>query len=136
MRKFLCGVLSTLVGIALLLTFSYWFEPVTRFFTWLLMLGYLSPDVSFAAQLFVRLLTFAVSYGVVGLIFTGLGWFNSKAMKIVYFIISTVLAFLLTWLFYILETYWWIFLIVFAVLLLAGIVTAVVFRVREKKEAK
>lgn len=111
-------------------------EPITNVFVWLITLQFNSPDVSVFGQLVVKYGTWIITYSLVGILFNALGWFNSGAMKIVYFIASTIISFLLSWLIMLIETYLWIIAIVVGVLLLAviGLLIAL-FIPKKKKEA-
>ena len=85
-------ILGFLAGIVLvLLLCSGIFANIMKFFTWLFTLEYITPDTSVAGSIVVKVLTFAVSYTLVGIVFNLLGWFNSKVMAIVYVIISTII---------------------------------------------
>lgn len=97
--SFIAGILI------LLLLCSGIFADILKFVAWLFTLQYSQPDTSVAGGIIVRVLTFVVSYGLVGLIFNSLGWFNSKAMSIAYFIISTLLGFALAYVVMIIEKY-------------------------------
>ena len=102
MRK-LSGLVAGLVLLFLLC--SGIFVDIIEFFTWLLMLQYASPDTSIAGDVVVRILTFAVSYTLVGIIFNSIGLFNGKIMSITYFIISTLVGFVLAYIVMLIETY-------------------------------
>lgn len=65
-------------------------QPLTKFFVWLVTLNMTQSSVSKAGEIFVKIASFAISYLSVGILFRTFGWFDSDAMKIVYFIISTV----------------------------------------------
>lgn len=69
-------------------------------------------------QLVAKYGTWIITYSLVGVLFNALGWFNGSAMKIVYFIISTILSFLLSWIIMVFEKYLWIIAIVVGCLLL------------------
>lgn len=102
MKKF-SGLLASIV--LLLLLCSGIFADIIKFFTWLFTLQYITPETSIAGSIIVKVLTFAVSYTLVGLIFNSLGWFNSKVMSVVYFIISTLLGFVLAYIVMLIETH-------------------------------
>ena len=103
MKKEIVGIISSIV--LLLLLCSGAFADILRFFAWLFTLQYSQPDTSIAGDIVVRVLTFLVSYGLVGLIFNVQGWFNIKAMSAVYFIISTLLGFPLAYVVWVIEQY-------------------------------
>lgn len=116
MRK----LLVFLVGIVLLLLLcSGFFVDFIEFFTWLFTLQYIAPDTSIFGNIIVRILTFAVSYTLVGIIFNTLGWFNRKIMSIAYVIASTLLGFALAYVVMIIEEY----------LLEIGVVLSVIFTI-------
>ena len=90
---------GSILGLAVLIFIctSGLVEPVTKVFIWLITLQYNSPDISLFGQLVAKYGTWIITYSFVGVLFNALGWFNCSAMKIVYFIISTILSFLLSW---------------------------------------
>lgn len=131
MKKEIVGIASSII--LLLLLCSGAFADILRFFAWLFTLQYAQPDTSIAGGIIVRILTFLVSYGLVGLIFNVLGWFNSKAMSVVYFIISTLLGFALAYVVWAIEQYILIIGIVLGVILAAVIAYIIVRMILNKK---
>lgn len=126
---------SLLAGIILLLLLcSGIFTDILKFFAWLFTLQYSQPETSVAGGIIVRSLTFVVSYGLVGLIFNSLGWFNSKAMKIAYFVISTLLGFALSYVVMVIEKYIVIIGIVLGIIVLALIAYFIVRTIIENKK--
>lgn len=133
------GKISALIGLIVLifLCTSGLIEPITKVFVWLITLDSKSPDISVFGQLIVKYGTWLITYSIVGVIFNALGWFNSTTMRIVYFIISTVISFLLSWLIMVLENYLLIIAIIIGIILIVlfGIaITTVV--IRKKKDSK
>lgn len=129
--SFIAGILI------LLLLCSGIFVDLLKFFAWLFTLQYSQPDTSVAGGIIVRVLTFVVSYGLVGLIFNSLGWFNSKIMSIMYFIISTLLGFALAYVVMIIEKYIVVIGIVLGIITLGLVVFFIVRAIIEnKKESK
>ncbi len=113
---------GAIAGIVLLLLLcSGAFSDIARFFAWLFTLQYSQPETSVAGGIVVRILTFVVSYSLVGVIFNALGWFNSKAMSIVYFVISTLLSFALAYLVWTIEQYILIIGIIFGIIAIFAI---------------
>ena len=108
-------------------------EPITKVFVWLITLQFNLPDISIFGQLVAKYGTWIITYIVVGYIFNTLGGFNSTAMKIVYFIISTIISFLLSWLIMVLENYLWIIAIVIGAMLLILIGVTVTLLIIKKK---
>ena len=130
--KKISGLIAGLV--LLLLLCSGIFTNILKFFAWLFTLQYSQPDTSVTGGIIVRILTFAVSYGLVGLIFNSLGWFNSKAMSIAYFVISTLLGFALSYVVMVIEKYIVIIGIVLGVIALALIAYFIVRAIIENKK--
>lgn len=130
---------GAIAGIVLLLLLcSGVFSDIARFFAWLFTLQYSQPETSVAGGIVVRILTFVVSYSLVGVIFNALGWFNSKAMSIVYFVISTLLGFALAYLVWTIEQYILIIGIIFGIIAIFAIVFLIVWFafLRKKLEKK
>ncbi|MEA4821012.1 MAG: hypothetical protein VB122_02070 [Erysipelotrichales bacterium] len=126
---------SVVATILLLLLFcSGAFADILKFFAWLFTLQYSQPDTSIAGGIIVRILTFIVSYSLVGVIFNALGWFNGKVMKIVYFVISTLLGFVIAYTVWGIEQYILIIGIVMGVIVLAAIAYFVIRAVLDKKK--
>lgn len=133
------GKISAFIGLIVLifLCTSGLIEPITKVFVWLITLDSKSPDISMFGQLVAKYGTWIITYSLVGVLFNAFGWFNSSAMKIVYFIASTIISFLLSWLIMMLESYLWIIVIVIGVILVIGLVVFVTLLIyNQKKKAK
>ncbi|MBR1677433.1 MAG: hypothetical protein IJ706_09015 [Clostridia bacterium] len=111
-------------------------EPITKVFVWLITLQFNSPDISVFGQLVAKYGTWIITYSLVGMLFNALGWFDSSAMKIVYFIISTIISLLLSWLIMVLEKYLWIITIVVGclVLVVAGVIITLLIIKKKKSQ--
>ena len=89
-----------------------------------------------AGEIFVKIAAWAISYSAVGILFNALGWFNSNAMKIAYFIISTLVSFALCYVVMLLETYL-LYIVITLGILLAVIVTVIaLFYIKGKSKTK
>ena len=133
------GKINAFIGFIILifLCTSGLIEPITKVFVWLITIDSNSPDISIFGQLVAKYGTWIITYSLVGILFRSLGWFNSTAMKIVYFILSTIISFLLSWLIMVLENYLWIIAIIIGVLLVVGLgvfITLLIYN--KKKKAK
>ena len=130
------GAIAAIV--ILLLLCSGAFADIARFFAWLFTLQYSQPETSVAGGIVVRILTFVVSYSLVGVIFNALGWFNSKAMSIAYLVVSTLLGFALAYLVWTIEQYILIIGIIFGIIVLFAIAFLIVWFafLRKKLEKK
>lgn len=109
------------------------FEGIFNFLTWLVTLNMTQSNISMAGEIFVKIATWIISYTVVGMIFHALGWFDSDAMKFVYFIISTLVSFALCYIVMLLETYLLYIVIGLGVLLAIVIILAIVLYIRHRK---
>lgn len=127
--------ISSIIALAILIFIctSGLIEPITKVFVWLITLNYNSPDISVFGQLVAKYGTWLITYALVGVLFNALGWFNSGAMKIVYFIISTIISFLLSWLIMFLEKYLLIIAIVIGAIILIMIGIAVTLLIISRK---
>lgn len=133
------GKISALIGLIVLifLCTSGLIEPITKVFVWLITIDSNSPDISIFGQLVAKYGTWIITYSLVGVLFNALGWFNSTAMKIVYFILSTIISFLLSWVIMILENYLLVIAIVIGVLLIIGLgILIMLFIYNKKKRAE
>ena len=101
------GIIAGLITLVLFVFFitSGLFEGIMNFFIWLVTLNATQSNVSMAGEIFVKIATFVVSYTAVGILFNAIGWFDSDAMKLVYFIVSTLVSFVLCYVVMLLETY-------------------------------
>lgn len=129
---------SAIVALAILifLCTSGLIEPITKVFVWLITLNFNSPDISIFGQLVAKYGTWIITYSVVGALFNALGWFNSGAMKIVYFIISTIISFLLSWLIMFLEKYQLIIAIVVGIVMIIVIGVMITGYILNRKKQK
>ena len=126
------GKIAGLIALVLFVFFitSGLFEGIMNFFIWLVTLNATQSNVSMAGEIFVKIATFVVSYTAVGILFNSIGWFNSDAMKLVYFIVSTLVSFALCYVVMLLETYLLYIVIGLGVLLLLiiGIIIFLCFK--------
>lgn len=130
--KRLSGFLAGIV--LLLLLCSGIFVDIIEFFTWLFTLQYITPETSVAGSIIVKILTFAVSYTLVGIIFNALGWFNSKVMSIAYFVVSTLLGFALAYVVMLIETHLLEIGITLGVIFVLAIVAIIVIAINNKRQ--
>lgn len=132
MKKAL-GSVAALIIFVFLCT-SGLFEGITNFFVWLVTLNMTQSSVSTVGEIFVKVATFAITYTVVGIIFNAIGWFDSDAMKIVYFIISTLISFALCYVVMIFETHLLLLSIIFGVILVAVIAFFIITGIRSREK--
>ena len=129
---------SKIAGILALIIFVFFitsglFEGIMNFFVWLVTLNATQSSISAAGEIFVKIASFVVSYTAVGILFNFIGWFNSDAMKLVYFIVSTLVSFALCYVVMLLETYLLYIAIGLGVLLLLiiGFIIVLCFKNRD-----
>lgn len=112
------------------------FSGLVDFLVWLVTLNMTQSNISMAGEIFVKIAAWAISYSAVGILFNALGWFNSNAMKIAYFIISTLVSFALCYVVMLLETYL-LYIVITLGILLAVIVTVIaLFYIKGKSKTK
>lgn len=130
------GKNSTLIGFIVLifLCTSGLIEPVAKVFVWLITIDSNSPDISIFGQLVAKYGTWIITYSLIGVLFKVLGCFNSTAMKIVYFVLSTIISFLLSWIIMILENYLLVIAIVIGVMMIIGLGILITLFMRNKKK--
>lgn len=127
-------IISILARIVLLLLLcSGIFVNMIEFFAWLFTLKFITPGTSIVGSIIVRILTFAVSYTLVGLIFNAIGWFNRKIMSITYLAISTILGFALAYVVMLIESHLLEIGIILSVIFVLSIVAIVVISIRNKE---
>ena len=132
MKSKIIGILLFLI--MLCIAASGQLANIVNFFIWLVTLNFRKSSVSIAGDIFVRLATFLISYSAVGVLFNVLGWFNSKAMRAIYFIISTFISFVLCYIVMLFETYLLYFVIVFGVLFALVILTIIILYIKDKRK--
>lgn len=132
--KKLFGFLAGIVLVLLLC--SGVFADILKFLTWLFTIEYITPDTSVAGSIVVKILTFAVSYTLVGIIFNSIGLFNSKVMSFVYLIISTIIGFLLAYIVMIIEKYILVIGIILGVIFIISIVLIIIIHIKNKAKVK
>jgi hypothetical protein len=130
--KRLSGFLAGIV--LLLLLCSGIFADIIEFFTWMFTLQYITPETSVAGSIIVKILTFAISYTLVGIIFNALSWFNSKVMSIAYFVVSTLLGFALAYVVMLIETHLLEIGITLSVIFVLSIAAIIFIAIKNKKQ--
>lgn len=102
------------------------FENIVKFVCWLITLNMTQSKISMVGEIFVKIATWVISYGLVGIVFNAIGWFNKDCMKFAYFVISTLISFALCYVVMLLETYLLYIAIVVGVLLLVVVTVSVI----------
>lgn len=95
---------SSIGGIILIIliatgVFSFLLELTGDFMKlvlWLFQLSLTDFGLSPFVEIGIKLLTFVLSYALVGILFNALGFFDSDIMKFVYFVVSTLIGFALS----------------------------------------
>lgn len=106
-------------------------ETMINFLVWLITLNFNSPNISVFGQILAKYGTWFISYLLVGALFKTLGLFDSNAMKIVYFIISTIISFALCYVIMLFETYSFCIAIVVGIVLILSVIVFVIAYVKE-----
>ena len=106
-------------------------ETMINFLVWLITLNFNSPNISVFGQILAKYGTWFISYLLVGALFKTLGLFDSNAMKIVYFIISTIISFALCYVIMLFEIYSFCIAIVVGIVLILSVIVFVIAYVKE-----
>ena len=116
-------ILIILAATGLLATIFSILGHIMTFFVWLLSISMTEFGISPEEEIFVKIATFVISYGLVGALFGLVGGFKGKGdvMSIAYFVISTLIGFALSWLIMIIQQHIIIiFWVIVALLLFLG----------------
>ncbi len=109
----------------------------TKFMAWLFFLEQTQPDISIYGEIVVRVLTVFVSFGLVGVLFNAFGWFNSRAMALVYSIVSIIISFALSFTVWMIEQYIIAICIVFGFVVIAILAYFIItFLIKKRKNKK
>ncbi len=112
------------------------FEWFTKIFVWLITIDSKAPTISIVGQIFVKYSTWIITFSAVKKIFKALGWYDSDAMKMVYFAISTLVSFVLSYVIMILEKYILWIALGFICLIIILIILYVICIIKDKKKQK
>lgn len=124
---------SIIVGIILFIliatgVFSVLIELTGEFIKltlWIFQLSLTDFGLSPAIEIIIKSLTFILSYALVGIIFNSIGLFNSNLMKFVYFVVSTLIGFALSYVIMVLQKH--IIIISCSILGLAIVIATMIF---------
>ncbi len=134
MKKLLAPFISIIAFLLIIFIFSYVFSPIANFLAWwFITKEEINAPILTGQAVIIDIITHAITYGAVGVIFSTLGWFNSKAMHITYVAISEVIALGLALLMRFIIDYYWIIFIIIGVLLIGAIVLYVLTSRKNKK---
>jgi|LSQX01.2.fsa_nt_gb bacteriorhodopsin len=96
-----------------------------KFILWLFQLSLTDFGLSPTIEIIVKSSTFVLSYSIVGIIFNAIGLFDSNLMKFVYFVISTLIGFALSYVIMVLQKH--IIIISWSILGLAIVIATMIF---------
>lgn len=119
---------------AIIKGFGNFIAGLLKFVGWLFALENSQAPTSESGQIVVRILTWLVSYTLVGLVFTLFKCWEKKSMKTAYWVISTIVSFGLSYLVMLFEQH--IVTILIALAIVAVVILAIwlaVYFVRKKK---
>ena len=134
MKNKIIGVVSLILFV--FICTSGLFEGIMNFFIWLVTLNATESTISKVGEILVKTATFAISFTTGGIISKALNWFNGDLMSVGYFIVSTLVSFVLCYIVMLLETYL-LYVVIFVIAaLLAVIAIAVIMYKKKRKEEK
>lgn len=125
---------SSLIGylILLIVVFSGLWKPLISVITWLVTQNMKDSGLSIAGEIFVKVATWLISFGLVGIVFNAIGHYNKARMSAAYTIISLIVSLALSYVVMILEKYFIIVLIAVTVILVAVILLTIYLRKKYK----
>ena len=112
----------SIIGYFILLTilFSGLWEPLVKVITWLVTQNMKDSGLSIAGEIIVKVATWFISFGLVGIVFDAIGYHNKARMSAAYTIISLIVSLALSYVVMLLEKHF------IAVLIAAVVILAVV----------
>ena len=130
--------IAAFVGLCAVLFFvtSGLFEWFTKIFVWLITIDSKTPTISVVGQIFVKYSTWIITFRLVKKLFKAIGWYDSDAMKMVYFAISTLVSFALSYVIMIFEKYILWIALGFICLIVILIILYIISVVNDKKKSK
>lgn len=131
-------VLAPISGIVTLIIIIWIFQSgiiewISTFLSWYIHFRVTTSNLNNIFVLLCKILTWVISYGIVGLIFNSIGLFNSKAMSITYIILSFFINIALTLVLKFLQDYAWIIGII---LIIATVCLLLVLIIRKVSNSK
>lgn len=135
MRKVFAPIIGIVAAIALLYFLSYFVPPLFEFLAWwFLTKETITAPLSTGQAVLIDIITHAVTYISVGVLFGFLGWWNSDVMHVVYVIGSEVVSLLLALLLRFIIEYYWVLFIVLGLLIAGAIVLFILTKKKEKRD--
>ena len=135
MRKVFAPILGILAFVVAIYFLSYVFPPLFEFLAWwFLTKETITAPLSTGQAVLIDIITHAITYISVCVLFGFLGWWNSDAMHVAYVIGSEVISLLLALLLRFIIDYYWILFIVLGLLAAATIVLFILTKKKDKKE--
>ena len=135
MRKVFAPILGILAVVVTLYFLSYVVPPLFEFLAWwFLTKETVTAPLSTGQAVLIDVITHAVTFISVGVLFGFLGWWNSDVMHVVYVIGSEVISLLLALLLRFIIDYYWILFIILGLLVIAAVVLFILTKKKEKKE--
>ena len=111
-------------------------DKVKDFFVWYITINFEESPLSITGQILCRVLSFALSYLLVGALFIWIGWFNSRAMRIAYFFISLFVSLVVSYIIMIFEQHMVLICCLLIGISLATVTVILVLKIRSKEKAE
>lgn len=109
-------------------------EKVGKLMVWLVEINFEESPLSIVGQIICRVLAFAVSYSVVGVLFQWVGWFNGTAMRVAYILISFMASLVLSYIIMVIEQHTVLICVILAATSTFAIALIVIKRRNEQKK--
>ncbi len=111
-------------------------DKFKSFLVWYITINFEESPLSVTGQILCRVLSFAISYCAVGALFHWMGWFNSTAMRIAYFVISLLVTMVVSYIIMIFEQHMVLICCLMMGTMVATLATILVYRHRSKEKAE
>lgn len=111
-------------------------DKVKDFLVWYITINFEESPLSIIGQILCRVLSFALSYLLVGALFKWIGWFNSRAMRIAYFFISLFVSLVVSYIIMIFEQHMVLICCLLIGISLATVAVIFVFKTHSKEKAE
>lgn len=135
MKKLFAPVISLVVFLFLIFILSSFIPALANFLAWwFITKEEINAPITTGQAVIIDLITHAITYVSVFIIFATLDWWNSKAMHYIYVVISEVVALGLAILMRFIIDYYWIIFIIIGVVIVASIIITVIIRTQKKKK--
>jgi len=137
MRKVFAPILGILVFVVVIYILSYVVPPLFEFLAWwFLTKETATAPLSTGQAVLIDIITHAIIYIFVGILFGFMGWWDSDVMHVVYVIGSEVVSLLLALLLRFIIHYYWILFIILGLLVVGAVILSILTKKEDNTDTK